>query len=82
MIYGENPKVSVQDKYMLTVKEASEYFGIGIKKMRRMAEDHSDEFALYMGNRYMIIRHKFEEYLINSLTAKNTENKNEKAKSK
>ena len=27
------------EKYMLTIKEAAEYFNIGTKKMRRNAED-------------------------------------------
>ena len=33
----ENEKVSVpvSEKYMLTIREASAYFNIGIKKMRR-----------------------------------------------
>ena len=29
------------EKYMLTIKEASVYFGIGIKQLRRMAENLS-----------------------------------------
>ena len=28
------------EKYMLTIKEASVYFGIGIKQLRRMAENN------------------------------------------
>ena len=27
--------VPINEKYMLTIKEASEYFNIGVKKMRR-----------------------------------------------
>lgn len=52
------------DKYMLTIKESAEYFGIGSKKLRRMAEDNEGSFSVYMGNRYLIIRPRFEEYLI------------------
>ena len=37
---------------------------IGIKKMRRMAEDNEGGFALFLGNRYIICRPKFEEYLL------------------
>ena len=56
---------------MLTVREASVYFHIGIKHMRRLAENNDGEFALFVGNRYLICRHghriihrpKFEEYL-------------------
>ena len=55
--------VSMNEKYTLSIKEAAAYFGIGIKKMRRLAEDHTDTFAVLSGNRYLIIRTKFEEFL-------------------
>lgn len=61
-------EIPISEKYMLTIKEASAYFNIGIKKMRRLAEDNTDFFAILMGNRYLIIRMKFEDY-INSLLA-------------
>ncbi|MBQ0072153.1 MAG: helix-turn-helix domain-containing protein [Spirochaetales bacterium] len=57
---------SFKDKYMLTIREAAEYFGIGIKKMRRLAEDHTDTFAVMCGNRYLVIRKRFEEFLDNT----------------
>ncbi|MEE3416710.1 MAG: excisionase [Prevotella sp.] len=57
------PKLLPGDKYTLTLREASEYFNIGDKKIRRLAEDHRGEFALYSGNKYLIIRHKFEKFL-------------------
>ena len=41
---------------------------IGIKKMRRLAEDNIGRFAVYSGNRYLIIRPKFEQFLNNSST--------------
>ena len=64
-ITTENGKtsVSVSEKYMLTIKEAAEYFSIGIKKMRRLAEDNLGRFAVYSGNRYLIIRTKFEKFV-------------------
>ena len=55
--------VPVGEKYMLTIKEAAAYFNIGIKKMRRLAEDNLGSFAVYSGNRYLIIRSKFEIFL-------------------
>lgn len=55
--------VPVREKYMLTIKEAAAYFNIGIKKMRRLAEDNLGNFAVYSGNRYLIIRSKFETFL-------------------
>ena len=61
----ENEKVSVpvSEKYMLTIREASVYFNIGIKKMRRLAEDNAGRFAVFSGNRYLIIRTKFEKFV-------------------
>ncbi len=55
--------IPMTEKYTLSIKEAAAYFGIGIKKMRRLAEDHTDTFAVLSGNRYFIIRTKFEEFL-------------------
>lgn len=55
--------VPIGEKYMLTIKEAAAYFNIGIKKMRRLAEDNLGSFAVYSGNRYLIIRSKFEIFL-------------------
>lgn len=55
--------ISLQDKYLLTIKEAASYFNIGTKKMRRIAEDRLGEVAIYCGNRYLINRPKFEELI-------------------
>ena len=58
--------VPVSEKYMLTIKEAAAYFNIGIKKLRRIAEDNLGTVAVYCGNRFLIIRPKFEEFILNS----------------
>ncbi len=64
----KEPVVSVGDKYMLTIKEASNYFSIGEKKLRRLAEYHTGDFAVINGNRYLIIRTKFEQFLLETST--------------
>ena len=33
------------------------------EKLRRMAENNEGKFAFYMGNRYLIVRTKFENYI-------------------
>ena len=33
--------ITLGEKYMLTIREASIYFNIGVKKIRRLAEDNS-----------------------------------------
>lgn len=59
---GRN-NLALSEKYMLTIHEASAYFGIGLKTLRRMAENNEGSFALLMGNRFLIVRHKFETYI-------------------
>ena len=52
------------EKYMLTPREAAEYFHIGEKKMRQIVDENMDaNFLLTSGNRVMIKRKLFEEYL-------------------
>lgn len=63
-----NQKLAISEKYTLTIKEASQYFGIGVKKMRQLAESHLGTFSAYSGNRYLIIRTEFEKYLLTSPT--------------
>lgn len=55
--------ITLGEKYMLTIREASIYFNIGVKKIRRLAEDNLGVFSIYSGNRYLIIRPKFEKHL-------------------
>ncbi len=52
------------EKYMLTLREAAEYFHIGEKKMRQIVDENMDaKFLLESGNRVMIKRKLFEEFL-------------------
>ena len=52
------------EKYMLTLREAAEYFHIGEKKMRQIVDENMDaKFLLENGNRVMIKRKLFEEHL-------------------
>lgn len=52
------------ERYMLTVREAAEYFHIGEKKMRQIVDENEDaDFVIRNGNRAMIKRKCFERYL-------------------
>lgn len=62
----ENKSEALKDKYMLTIKEAAFYFNIGTKKMRRIAEDNLGNVAVLCGNRFLIVRPKFEEFILKS----------------
>ena len=54
----------LNERYLLSIRQAADYFGIGEKKLRRLAENNLYHgFAVYNGNRYMIIRKKLEEFL-------------------
>ena len=59
----ENENMDVGSKYIITTKEAAQYFNLGIKKIRKLASENQGEFLLDSGNRYLIIRPKFEEFL-------------------
>lgn len=51
-------------KYTLILNEASEYFGIGYKKLKMFVQEHADEdFILWNGNRALIKRVQFEKYM-------------------
>jgi len=61
-------KVPLWEKYVLTREEAMEYFTIGEKKLRKLIQEHQDDntFVLNNGNKALIIRKKFEEFIDNT----------------
>lgn len=56
-------RIPIKDKYILTIKEASEYSNIGINRISRMLDDPYCTFALFNGNRKLIKRIEFEKFL-------------------
>lgn len=56
-------RLPASEKYLLSIRESAAYFNIGIKKMRRLAEDNLGGFAVFSGNRYLINRTKFERFI-------------------
>ncbi len=56
--------IPVWKRYVLTITEAAEYYHIGENKLRMIAEEHPEaDFIIMNGNRILIKRQKFEEYL-------------------
>lgn len=56
--------IPVWKRYALTVTEAAEYYHIGENKLRMIADEHPEaDFIIMNGNRILIKRQKFEEYL-------------------
>lgn len=66
-------KLKMNEKFTLTIGEAADYFGIGVKRMRRLAEAYLGTISIYNGNRYLIIRTEFETYLRSNPIIKNFE---------
>lgn len=57
-------KENERKKYCLSIREAAADFGIGESKLRNMISIRQDfDFILRNGNRVLIKRKKFEEYL-------------------
>ena len=52
-----NTDVPIWEKYTLTIEEASKYFRIGEKKLRKLAEENLDAgWVIVNGNRVQIKR--------------------------
>ena len=58
-----NNGMPVDKKLNLTIREASEYSNIGINKINDMLRNPMCGFVLYVGNRKLVKRKEFEEYL-------------------
>lgn len=59
----DKPNVEIKDKLNLTIEEAALYSNIGLNKIREMANEPSCSFSLFNGNRILIKRKAFEQYL-------------------
>ena len=59
-----NTYVPIWEKYTLTIEEASKYFRIGEKKLRKLAEENLDAgWVIVNGNRVQIKRKQFEKII-------------------
>lgn len=56
-------EVPIWEKSNLTVEEAAAYTGIGINKIREMSNGDNCPFVLWVGNKRLIKRRKFDEYM-------------------
>ena len=64
---NNNTDVPIWEKYTLTIEEASKYFRIGEKKLRKIAEENQTaRWVIMNGNRVQIKRKQFEK-IIDSL---------------
>ena len=59
----------IKDKFCLTIEEASEYFNIGEKKLRKIVSENLDSgFIIQNGVKFLVKRKQFENFL-NDLTS-------------
>ena len=64
MYMVEKTQVEIKDKFCLTVDEASVYFNIGEKKLRKIIADNLDTgFIIQNGVKFLIKRKQFEDFL-------------------
>lgn len=60
----ERQELPLNQRFTLTLKEASLYFHIGEKKLRQLANEHTEEkFLVFNGRKVLIIREQFEKFL-------------------
>lgn len=55
--------VPIWEKSNLTLEEAAAYSGIGINKLRELTNDEKCRFVLWVGNKRLIKRKLFDEYI-------------------
>lgn len=59
--------IPVWKRYALTITEAADYYHIGENKLRMIAEEHPQaDFIIMNGNRILLKKQKFEEFLDNA----------------
>ena len=56
-------EVPIGEKSNLTLEEAAAYSGIGIGKLREITNDERCRFVLWVGNKRLIKRRLFDEYI-------------------
>lgn len=60
----DDKQVQIKDKFCLTIEEASAYFNIGEKKLRKIVSDNLDSgFIIQNGVKFLVKRKQFEKFL-------------------
>ncbi len=54
-------------KVTLTIREAAAYSNIGINKIEELLKQPKCDFVLYVGNKKLVKRKEFEQYISRSL---------------
>lgn len=56
-------EVPIQEKLLLTIKEAALYSNIGINRIDAMLREEGCSFVLFVGSRKLVKRREFENYI-------------------
>lgn len=54
------------EKVSMTLEEASAYSSIGVNKLREITDDEKCPFVMYVGNKRLVKRKLFENYIDNT----------------
>lgn len=57
------PTVPLCEKWLLSIEEASIYFGVGQNRLAKLALQDGCKFVVFVGNKKLIKRKKFQEFL-------------------
>ena len=61
---NDDKQVQIKDKFCLTIEEATGYFNIGEKKLRKIvSENVNSGFIIQNGVKFLIKRKQFEHFL-------------------
>ena len=58
-------EIAIENKYNLTIEEASAYFNVGIERIRQIAEEHKSEFVIMVGTKKLLKKKKMEHFFDN-----------------
>lgn len=56
-------EIPIWEKSNLSLEEAAAYSGIGINKLRALTNDQNCRFVLWVGNKRLIKRRLFDQYI-------------------
>ena len=57
----DDKQVQIKDKFCLTIEEASAYFNIGEKKLRKIVSDNLDSgFIIQNGVKFLVKRKQYD----------------------
>ena len=64
----KNREVPIWERTLLTIQEASDYTGIGVCRLRMLAEKPNSNLIIWVGSKKMFKRKKLDEFLENAVS--------------